>query len=199
MDIAFLLDSSASMYSTYATQSQVVSKIASRYKLSRNGSHASILVYSNNAQIELRLKDGASISAVRQRLGNLPFLGLDTRLDRGLYLARLALFVKKYGARENVPKILYVFTDGEQSTLTESALAQQAKELRKLGVQIVVIAIGGAVDRDELQSITSSKIFYMKSFTELLNNDDVIQQMVKHTHMNLRKFFFVLLIKISNV
>ena len=190
MDIAFLLDSSASMSHAYTTQSKVVEKIASQYKLSPNGSHASILVYSNNAQIELILKDGASINSVRQNLGNLPFLGLDTRLDRGLYLARLALFVKKYGARENVPKILYVFTDGEQSTLTEAALAQQAKELRKLGVQIVVIAIGGAVDRDELQTVTSSKIYYMKSFKELLNNDDLIRQMVNHTHVNLREFLF---------
>ena len=189
MDVAFLLDSSASMYKAYSFQAQIAAKIASRYRLSVNHTRATIVVYSNNAQIELLLKDGISQNAFNRQLLDLPFLDLDTRLDRGLYIARLALFVKKYGARHNVPKILYVFTDGQQSTLEDNALATQSQELRKLGVQVVVLGVGGAVDRTELESIgnPNDKVYYASSFQELLADDMMIEKMVNQTFNNIRK------------
>ena len=177
------------MYEAYPLQSQIAQKIASQYQLSPNGTRASIVIYSNNAQIELLLKDGTSQQAFQQKLDNLPFLGLDTRLDRGLYLARLSLFTKKYGARAKVPKILYIFIDGEQSTLDNAALNAQAEELRKLGVQVVIMGVGGAVDRKELEAVAypNDKVYYAASFHDLLNNDPLIKGMVNRTYLNLRK------------
>ena len=189
IDVAFLLDSSASMLEAYSFQSQIAAKIASRYRLSPDRTRASIIVYSKNAQIELLLKDGISQEALQQKLSSLPFLGLDTRLDRGLYIARLALFTKKYGARQRVPKILYVFTDGQQSTLDGNALAEQAHKLRQLGVQVVVVGIGGAVDRSELESLgnVNDKVYYPNSFYDLLTDDALIEKMVDRTFNNIRK------------
>ena len=177
------------MYEAYPLQAQIAQKIASHYQLSPNGTRASIVIYSNNAQIELLLKDGTSQQAFKQKLDNLPFLGLDTRLDRGLYLARLALFTKKYGARAKVPKILYIFIDGEQSTLDNAALNAQAEELRKLGVQVMIIGVGGAVDRKELEAIAypNDKVYYSASFHDLLNDDAMIKAMANRTFNNLGK------------
>lgn len=190
MDVAFLLDSSSSMLEAYPLQAQIALKMASHYRLSSNGTRASIIVYSNNAQIQLLLKDGISQQAFQQTLSNLPFLGLDTRIDRGLYIARLALFVKKYGARHNVPKILYVFTDGEQSTLEANNLLVQAEELRKLGVKLVVIGVGGAVRTKQLESLgnINGEVHYASSFRKLLSNNTVIQQIVNRTFHNLREY-----------
>lgn len=189
IDVAFLMDSSASMLEAYSFQSQIVAKIASRYRLSSDRTRASLIIYSRNAQIELLLKDGISQEVLQQKLSSLPFLGLDTRLDRGLYIAQLALFAKKYGARQGVPKILYVFTDGQQSTLDGSALFEQAQKLRQLGVQIVVLGVGGAVDRNELEKLgnVNDKVYYPNSFYDLLTDDAMIEGMVNRTFNNIRK------------
>lgn len=196
VDVAFLLDSSASMLEAYSFQSQIVAKIASRYRLSSDRTRTSIIIYSTNAQIELLLKDGISKEALEQKLSNLPFLGFDTRLDRGLHIARLALFTKNYGARQRVPKILYVFTDGRQSTLDNSVLAKQAQKLRQLGVQVVVLGVGGAIDRSELDRLgnVNDKVYYPTSFYDLLTDDAMIEEMVNRTFNNIRKYHLKILL-----
>lgn len=190
VDVAFLLDSSASMFYDYQLQSEFVGKLAKQFNVSPAGTHATILIYSHTAQMKGTLKDGANMTGLTKALANLPFLGGDTRFDRGLYLSRLALFDPKFGARSKVPKVLFVVTDGEQSSfVTGSSPVDLAEELHELGVHVIVLAVGGAVNKKEVQTMASTddSVFFVKNFIEL-SSEETIKKLWNHSCSNLRKY-----------
>ena len=177
IDINILLDSSASMRLDYQLQVAFIEKLVDLLGLARSGPHASLVAYSKKADPIIDLKDGYDSDLFKNRISTAIFEGKDSRFDRAFYLARVALFDPKRGARNNVPKVVLFITDGKHTNKETTAL-DMAEELKDLGVQIIVVAIGGGVDKEMLREIATSNesIYFEQSFNNLLK-DDVISGM----------------------
>ena len=178
IDINIILDSSASMRLDYQLQVTFIEKFVDLLGLARSGPHASLVAYSNKADTIVNLKDGHDSDLFKNRISTANFEGKDSRFDRAFYLARVALFDPKRGARNNVPKVVLFITDGKHTNKETTAL-DMAEELKDLGVQIIVVAIGGGVDEEMLREIATSNesIYFEQSFNNLLK-DDVISGML---------------------
>ena len=88
MDIGFLIDSSASMSKSYSRELQFVEALSGEYKISESGNHATTVIYSNDAQINIPLSQGTRQQQFNDQLRKTPFLGSDTRFERGLAVVK---------------------------------------------------------------------------------------------------------------
>ena len=195
MDVGFLIDSSASMYGDYPSQLTFVQDMAKTLNVSQGGVHASVIIYSHSAGVPVRLSEGTSLADFTKAMQKVPFMGRDTRLDRGLYKSRLALLDTKFGAREKLPKMLFVITDGEQSEPQFShSPKNMAKALQDLGVHVVAIGVGGAANKKQLREISSPKVdpYLVDSFDELLE-DSFMEQLLKDNCRHLSECHYSIL------
>ena len=164
------------MSKDYSLELEFVDLMALKYNLSANGNHATTVIYSNDAKVYISLKDGSNAVSFRKKMLTTPFLGQDTRFERGLYMSRLALMDPGYGARSKFPKLLFVLTDGRQSNPNAgNSVGDMAAELRDLGVHIFVVVIGDAYDENEIMKIASTKssVFFTKDMADLVQEDTI--------------------------
>ena len=81
----------------------------------------------------------------------MPYTGGQTRTDLALNLAASDFFTYEGGAREVIPKVAVVLTDGRQTPALDAIPVQQAIiPLRKLGVKMFAVGIGFEADPIEL-------------------------------------------------
>ena len=88
MDIGFLIDSSASMSKSYTRQLEFVEALSKKYNLTESGNHATTIIYSNDAQINIPLTQGVKQSDFAKKLQQTPYMGTDTRFERGLAVSK---------------------------------------------------------------------------------------------------------------
>ena len=89
---------------------------------------------------------------------------------KSLQLAGDQLFSTAYGARKGVQKLLILFvgkTDGKSIRLEDAA-----KNLKERGINVIVIASGSDVNKNDLAGIASdpSKLVVSSDLTNLTNN-----------------------------
>ena len=145
-------------------------KFAEKNELSLHGLHVGVVLFSSSASVAIKLTDYYDIESFKQAIQNLPQEGSITRIGRGLKTAYDKLFTREYGARENVPQILILLTDGKQTrryNYIEPSIP--AKSLLNSGVLIKAVGIGPYADREELKTITGSEkeVFMADRFTSL--------------------------------
>lgn len=100
-------------------------------------------------------------------------MGFQTRIDKALQQAKSDMFTRQNGAREGVPKMLILLTDGTQTGRGSIDPSIPAEALRRAGVYLVVIGIGKKIDVDELKRMAgdSGKYHTAASFDELISGD----------------------------
>jgi len=82
-------------------------------------------------------------------------------------------------ARRGVQKILFALANGKQTAEHDSELFDKTVQLlRKDGVYIFAIGVGGGVDSKELRQMTerNEDVILAESFIELQNKADTIKQ-----------------------
>ena len=170
-----MVDSSGSLRRDFAKEKQFVKYLATSLGIGKDGNRGSIVTFSYNAQLTVTLSDSAAASSpdFSALVDKVPFMGYTTRIDRALRLVMNEMFKKANGARDGVPRILFVLTDGTQ-TKDRDAIdpASIASELRKkLGIRLFVIGIGTKVDQAELSHIAgnATSVYSAKHVNELLS------------------------------
>ncbi|CAB4031099.1 Hypothetical predicted protein, partial [Paramuricea clavata] len=157
-DIALLVDSSASMRGgNYLKEKELLKAIGREFDVSMHGSHVGIILYNNDAEVITRLNNKTTLKSFENTVDNLPLKGGKIRLDKALRLASSDVFTKEKGMRdENVPKIMFILTDGTQNRkCDEEALELAIAPLRNEGVHVVAIGVGEADER-ELRPLVKS-------------------------------------------
>eukprot|EP00794_Sanderia_malayensis_P005127 gene5127-5775_t len=184
VDIAFLLDSSNSIRDDYNKAKLFIEKLATRFGISKEGSHAGVVVFSAESQVKtfIRLDQFYDLEAFRREVAQLPFYGFVTRIDLALKEANRYLFTKEAGARNEVKKLVFLITDGRQNPGLKFGKrldpVQTASPLHERGIPIYAIGIGNRVRKHELVEITRSpsNVYTVKNFDQLL--DDVFVELV---------------------
>lgn len=172
VDLTFIVDSSGSIgQRNYTKIKTFVSTLASQFGISRNGSRAAVILYSDYAKVEIDFGDQTSIEDFHIKVASLPHQRGRTRIDRALQMAYVKLYGPGGSARRGVHRIAIVLTDGLQTKDPDTVpLDKAATALRKEGVYIFAVGIGSHVSRKELRLLTEKDddVVMAKSFDDLL-------------------------------
>ena len=142
-----------------------------------DGSRIGVVTFSYDAEHSIKLSDHADIKNFKAAVDKLPLMGYTTRIDKALSMVRDESFLPSNGGRANVPKILFVLTDGTQTkdkdAQNPSGIAAQIRE--KYGAVIFAIGIGQRINRAELAGIADgkSRVYLAKNFAELKSTEFV--------------------------
>lgn len=165
-DIYFVLDASSSIWGPdFKKQLAFVNSIIEQLQLDQDAVRCGLITYGNIVQKEFGLDTYAgrrkatnvAVTSVRQLRG-------DTRTDMALQHMRKLMLAE---AREGVPRIAIVMTDGQSDY---PKLTQDEAELaHKEGITTFAIGIGNRVDVRELQGLASDAdyLFTVDSFDAL--------------------------------
>ena len=161
------------------------------------GLHIGVVLFSSSSSLAIKLSDYYDINSFKQAVESLPQEGSITRIGLGLKTAYDRLFTKEYGARQDVPQMLILLTDGRQTrkyNYIEPSIP--AKSLLNSGVFIKAIGIGPHADRQELHTITGSKkdVFMTRYFTSLFE-DEFFQQFSFNCNKSKCVYFIVFTIE----
>ena len=89
-------------------------------------------------------------------------------------MAEKELFNATNGARSDVPKIVFLLTDGK----SRGYPVPVSNKLRKDGFKIIAIGITNNIDRKQLQTIGGGKVYEAKDWEEL-KSESFIKSLTK--------------------
>lgn len=154
-----------------------VKAVAASFTFARDQTLAAVIRYNSKAYLEIPLGRHLSSDAFRLRTDQIPYTLGQTRIDKALQMATTKIFTAEGGSRPGFPKILIILTDGVQTKDPDIVPLDEAiKPLRRAGVFVIAVGIGGHVDRRELRQMVlrSSDVYTVTDFDDLLKKAYVI-------------------------
>lgn len=171
MDVAFVLDSSGSLTTSEFQQAKdFIELMANSFLKNKVGSRVGLMQYSILPKINVRFSDGLTSDQFRSILDKVRYQGGYTRLDRALSLAAQKLFSDDEGTRRDIPKVMVVITDGVNTDTPDSvALDAAVAPLKRAGVRVFVVSIGGEKGREQLYLLTEQHkdLYFVRTYDEL--------------------------------
>ena len=171
MDVSFIVDASQSVgLHNYHKLLEFVKKLAKALQISQSGSHASLVIFSDTARVQITFDEHDDIREFNKALKEAPYLGKRTRIDKGLRLASEGVFTSRAGMRPGSRRVAVLLTEGRQTRTFDSIpLRYAAQPLRLKRVDVFAVGIGNEVRFDELRSATTrdQNVFLVKSFKGL--------------------------------
>ena len=113
----------------------------------------SLVQYSRDPHTEFFLNTHHDLSAVVKAVRTFPYRGGSTNTGRAMTYVREKVFLKAKGARDNVPHMTILITDGKSS----DAFKDPATKLRNTDVEIFAVGVKDAV-RSELEAIANTPV-----------------------------------------
>ena len=143
-------------------QKDIAKKIAEKYDISPFGPLLGAILYGSDANIAWKIGQAADSLSVNKKIDELKAIKAGNNVQKALKVARDELFSLANGARRSVPKTLILFTSETEGK--DSAIDAVAKQLKDNGVNVIVLAIGSNVKKQDLSGIASdpSKLIAMK-------------------------------------
>ena len=181
MDVAFLIDSSGSIsFRNFRKVKNFVVELASKFDISPGGSRAAVVVYSTRATTRIRFTDYSTYGSFANAVQSLRHERGYTRIDLALQRAYFDVFSRRGKPRFLVPKIAFVFTDGEQTRAPNQIPLDVVSDRlkKKAGVRIISIGIGKRVNKNQLTVIASSEkdVVIAESFDGLVSEVEPLFQ-----------------------
>uniref|UniRef100_A0A8C3IEV7 VWFA domain-containing protein n=1 Tax=Chrysemys picta bellii TaxID=8478 RepID=A0A8C3IEV7_CHRPI len=161
-DIYFLIDGSGSIYpNDFQDMKVFMNEMISTFQVSANGVRFGVVQYESTPQTEFTISQYNSVKQLKEAVRNIQQLGGGTSTGDALRYMK-SLFAK--AARDSVPKLLIVITDGE----SQDQVTKAAEELRQEGIVIYAIGVKNAVEK-ELKDIagTDDRMFFVNDFDSL--------------------------------
>ena len=143
---------------------------ASKFGVSKTGSHVSVIDFSVYAYLAIRLRDYTDILSFNNAVDTIPLIGYMTRIDLALMVAKTEMFSFENGGRNNVTQVLVLMTDGSQTAADDAVDPLSiAQDLRDLGIHLIAVGIGDEINETELTNIAggSGNVFTADSFDDL--------------------------------
>lgn len=154
-DVIFVLDSSASIsYLDFDRQLEFVSNVINVFDVSKNMTRIGIVSFSNWAFLDFHLNTYTTKHEVRQAVFRIRQIRGDTNTAAALRYIQDTSFKPQHGAREGIPHIAIVLTDGKSNKPMQTAKEAVRAKLGS-NIHIFAIGVGDAVKRRELKAIAS--------------------------------------------
>ena len=171
-DIAFVVDSSGSLRYNFDKEKEFVQRLTATFDVRPSSSRVGVVTFSYNAELSINYDDYHIKNDLIKAIADLPLFEYTTRIDKGFKLAKEQLISKSFKERPYIPKILILLTDGTQTKDSDTIDPTEiAEEIRSMGVQLLVIGIGNAINLTELTGIAGNKsnVYVASNFKELVS------------------------------
>ncbi|CAG5132866.1 unnamed protein product, partial [Candidula unifasciata] len=155
-DILFIVDTSSSIWpGYYGDIKSFLKDVIKTFKIGPNplDSRVGVLTFSTREHLEFHLNRYKTVEEVLKAVDNIRFRGGDTYTHRALDYASKVMLTQKYGARDDVNKVVVVLTDGKSADSKKTA--DSATAIKNLGADVFAIGVGKGVDFQELNAVAS--------------------------------------------
>ncbi|XP_072221652.1 collagen alpha-1(XII) chain isoform X2 [Leuresthes tenuis] len=150
-DVVLLVDGSYSIgLQNFAKVRAFLEVLVNSFDIGANKVQISLVQYSRDPYTEFALNTHHDINAVVKAVRNFPYRGGSTNTGKAMTYVREKIFIQTRGARENVPRVMVLITDGKSSDSFKDA----ATNLRNVDVEIFAVGVKDAV-RSELEAIAN--------------------------------------------
>ncbi|GFS00165.1 collagen alpha-4(VI) chain [Elysia marginata] len=125
--------------------------------------------YGNHPSLEFGLDVYTDRLSIMRAVDGLDFMGGGTNTANSIQYTTGKIFSPPLGARQDVPHIAVVITDGQSGDQTATAAA--ADHARQHGISLLALGVGHNVDQDELADIAddpdNEHVFQVGSYKDL--------------------------------
>lgn len=150
-DVVLLVDGSYSIgLQNFAKVREFLEVLVKSFDIGPDKIQISLVQYSRDPHTEFYLNTHHDINAVVKAVRNFPYRGGSTNTGKAMTYVREKIFVPTRGARQNVPRVMVLITDGKSSDSFRVA----ATKLRNIDVEIFAVGVKDAV-RSELEAIAN--------------------------------------------
>nr|XP_015825821.2 collagen alpha-1(XII) chain isoform X3 [Nothobranchius furzeri] len=150
-DVVLLVDGSYSIgLNNFAKVRAFLEVLVNSFDIGPNKIQISLVQYSRDPHTEFALNTHHDINAVVKAVRTFPYRGGSTNTGKAMTYVRERIFVTARGARENIPRVMVLITDGKSSDSFKDA----ATKLRNIDVEIFAVGVKDAV-RSELEAIAN--------------------------------------------
>ncbi|XP_060735731.1 collagen alpha-1(XII) chain isoform X2 [Tachysurus vachellii] len=150
-DIVLLVDGSYSIgLANFAKVRSFLEVLVNSFDIGATKVQISLVQYSRDPHTEFALNKHHDLSAVVKAIRTFPYRGGSTNTGKAMTYVREKIFVTSRGARENVPRVMVLITDGKSS----DSFKDPAANLRNTDVEIFAVGVKDAV-RSELEAIAN--------------------------------------------
>ncbi|KAL7862063.1 hypothetical protein SRHO_G00135040 [Serrasalmus rhombeus] len=163
-DVVLLVDGSYSIgLANFAKVRSFLEVLVNSFDIAPNKVQISLVQYSRDPHTEFALNKHHDSSAVVKAIRTFPYRGGSTNTGKAMTYVREKIFVASRGARDNVPRVMVLITDGKSS----DSFKDPAANLRNADVEIFAVGVKDAV-RSELEAIANppadSHVFEVEDF-----------------------------------
>uniref|UniRef100_A0A8D3A6H2 Collagen alpha-1(XII) chain n=1 Tax=Scophthalmus maximus TaxID=52904 RepID=A0A8D3A6H2_SCOMX len=150
-DVVLLVDGSYSIgLQNFAKVRAFLEVLVTSFDIGPNKVQISLVQYSRDPHTEFALNTHHDINAVVKAVRTFPYRGGSTNTGKAMSYVREKIFTTARGARDNVPRVMVLITDGKSSDSFKDA----ATKLRNTDVEIFAVGVKDAV-RSELEAIAN--------------------------------------------
>ncbi|XP_037602343.1 collagen alpha-1(XII) chain isoform X2 [Sebastes umbrosus] len=150
-DVVLLVDGSYSIgLQNFAKVRAFLEVLVTSFDIGPNKVQISLVQYSRDPHTEFSLNTHHDINAVVKAVRTFPYRGGSTNTGKAMMYVKDKVFVPNRGARQNVPRVMVLITDGKSSDSFKDA----ATGLRNIDVEIFAVGVKDAV-RSELEAIAN--------------------------------------------
>ncbi|XP_044230033.1 collagen alpha-1(XII) chain isoform X2 [Thunnus albacares] len=150
-DVVLLVDGSYSIgLQNFAKVRAFLEVLVNSFDIGPNKVQISLVQYSRDPHTEFALNTHHDINAVVKAVRTFPYRGGSTNTGKAMTYVREKIFIPGRGARQNVPRVMVLITDGKSSDSFKDA----ATNLRNIDVEIFAVGVKDAV-RSELEAIAN--------------------------------------------
>ncbi|KAL6105800.1 col12a1 [Pungitius sinensis] len=150
-DVVLLVDGSYSIgKANFAKVQGFLEVLVTAFDIGPNKVQISLVQYSRDSHTEFYLDTHHDIDAVVKAVRTFPYRGGSTNTGRAMTYVKDKIFTPSRGARQNVPRVMVLITDGKSSDSFKDA----ATALRNIDVEIFAVGVKDAV-RSELEAIAN--------------------------------------------
>ncbi|XP_052009198.1 collagen alpha-1(XII) chain-like isoform X2 [Xyrauchen texanus] len=151
-DVVLLVDGSYSIGpANFAKVRAFLEVLVNSFDIGPNKVQISLVQYSRDPHTEFALNMYHDIEAVVKAIHIFPYRGGSTNTGKAMSYVREKIFVSGRGARDNVPRVMVLITDGKSS----DSFKEPANKLKDADVEIFAVGVKDAV-RSELEAIANA-------------------------------------------
>ncbi|CAM4650285.1 unnamed protein product [Leuciscus chuanchicus] len=151
-DIVLLVDGSYSIgLANFAKVRAFLEVLVNSFDIGPNKVQISLVQYSRDPHTEFALNKHHDIAAVVKAVRMFPYRGGSTNTGKAMTYVREKIFISGRGARDNVPRVMVLITDGKSS----DSFKDPANKLKDTDVEIFAVGVKDAV-RSELEAIANA-------------------------------------------
>ncbi|XP_074844397.1 collagen alpha-4(VI) chain-like [Carettochelys insculpta] len=170
-DIYFLIDGSGSIYpNDFQDMKVFMNEMISTFRVSASGVRFGVVQYASAPQTEFIISQYNSVRQLKEAVRVIQQSGGGTNTGDALRYMK-SLFAK--AARDSVPRLLIVITDGE----SQDHVTEAAEDLRQEGIVIYAIGVKNAIKKELIDIAgTEDRMFFVNDFDSLKHiKHDIVQ------------------------